>query len=126
MIVALWVIAICEVIRALQNIFQIMMLKKDNSARDNAYAEFVKSLKVDDKQFVKNLLREFEREKSGDCIAPNDEPENHHRADGIKLWTPEECDYLLAMYVQGEDLDVVAKNLNRSVNAVKKKLKKLL
>ena len=44
MIVALWIIAICEVIRALQNLFQIRMLKKDNSARDNAYAEFVKSL----------------------------------------------------------------------------------
>ena len=128
MIVALCIIAICEVIRALQNLFQIRMLKKDNSARDNAYAEFVKSLKVDDKQFVKNLLREFEREKSGGCIriAPNDEPENHHRADGIKLWTPEECDYLLAMYVQEEDMEVVAKNLGRSVNAVKKKLKKLL
>lgn len=62
MIVALWVIAICEVIRAIQNMMQLAMAQKDTRSRDNAYAEFVKSLKQTDKEFVKRMLEEFESE----------------------------------------------------------------
>jgi len=58
---AIWIIAICEVIRALQNLLQLWMVKRDTGARDNAYAEFVKSLKQTDREFVKGLLEEFER-----------------------------------------------------------------
>lgn len=64
MIYAIWVIAICEVIRAMQNMAQIAMLKHDTGARDNAYEEFVKSLKQTDREFVKRMLEEFEREES--------------------------------------------------------------
>ena len=60
--IAIWIIAICEVVRALQNMAQLMMVHRDTGARDNAYAEFVKSLKDTDEDFVENLLREFERE----------------------------------------------------------------
>lgn len=59
MIVALWIIAVCEVIRAIQNMMQLAMLKHDTGARDNAYAEFVKSLKSTDREFVERLLMEF-------------------------------------------------------------------
>jgi hypothetical protein len=62
--IAIWVIAICEVVRILQNMAQLMMVHHDTGARDNAYAEFVKSLKDTDEEFVENLLREFERERS--------------------------------------------------------------
>ena len=62
MIVALWIIAICEVIRVAQNMVQIMAIRHDTGARDNAYAEFVKSLKQTDREFVKDLLEEFESE----------------------------------------------------------------
>lgn len=62
MIYALWIIAVCEVIRAIQNTMQIVMMKHDTGSRDNAYAEFVKSLDKTDKEFVKDLLEEFERE----------------------------------------------------------------
>lgn len=62
---ALWIIAICEVIRAVQNLLQLWMLKRDTGARDNAYAEFVKSLKQTDKEFVVNMLKEFERSEDG-------------------------------------------------------------
>lgn len=62
MIIALWIIAICEVIRALQNMIQLMAIRHDVSKRDNAYAEFIKNLKKDDKQFVKEMLEEFERQ----------------------------------------------------------------
>lgn len=57
---ALWIIAICEVVRTIQNTAQPRMLKGDSSARDNAYAEFVKSLKMDDREFVRRMLKEFE------------------------------------------------------------------
>lgn len=62
MIVALWIIAVCEVIRALQNLIQISMVRRGSSARDNAYAEFVKSLKQNDRQFVERMLEEFKEQ----------------------------------------------------------------
>lgn len=67
MIIALWIIAVCEIIRAAQNMLQITMLKHDTRARDNAYEEFVKSLKDTDKEFVRKMLEEFE-EKNHDRI----------------------------------------------------------
>ena len=60
MSIALWIIAICEVVRAVQNALQLLSLKHDRSARDNAYAEFVKSLKMSDREYVRRLLEEFE------------------------------------------------------------------
>lgn len=59
---ALWIIAICELIRIAQNAIQLTSLLRDASARDNAYSEFVKSLKQTDKEFVKRLLEEWEAE----------------------------------------------------------------
>lgn len=60
--IAIWVIAVCEVARVLQNMAQLRMVHHDTGARDNAYAEFVKSLKNDDKEFVRELLEEFDRQ----------------------------------------------------------------
>lgn len=60
MIVAISVIAICSVIRIVQNGIQLFMLIRDTSARDNAYREFVRSLKKTDKQVVREFLREAE------------------------------------------------------------------
>lgn len=60
--IALWIIAICEIMRAVQNTEQLRMLKGDTSARDNAYAEFVKSLKMTDREFVQRMLKEFDDE----------------------------------------------------------------
>lgn len=61
MMIALWIIAICEVIRAAQNALQLILVKRDSSQRDNAYAEFINSLKQDDRQFVRRMLEEFEK-----------------------------------------------------------------
>lgn len=44
-----------------QNALQLMMVRRDSSARDNAYDEFVKSLKATDREFVKRMLEEFEK-----------------------------------------------------------------
>jgi len=61
---AIWIIAICEVIRAAQNMIQIMSIRHDSGMRENAYSEFVKSLKVSDREFVERMLKEFERENN--------------------------------------------------------------
>ena len=60
MIIAIWIIAVCEIIRAVQNAIQIMTIRHDTRGRDNAYAEFVKSLKQTDREFVRKMLEEFE------------------------------------------------------------------
>lgn len=60
---AIWVIAICEIIRLVQNATQLRAIKRDTNARDNAYAEFVESLKMSDRQFVKRMLKEFEKQE---------------------------------------------------------------
>jgi hypothetical protein len=60
MSIALWIIAICEVVRAVQNALQLLSIKHDCSARDNAYAEFVKSLKMSDREYVKLIRTESE------------------------------------------------------------------
>lgn len=63
--IAIWIIAICEVIRAAQNLIQLAMLKHDTGKRDDAYAEFVKSLKMSDRGYVINLLERFKEAKDG-------------------------------------------------------------
>ena len=63
--IPIWIIAICEVIRAAQNMIQLSAIKKDTSARDNAYSEFVKSLKMNDREFVKRMLQEFDNIDDG-------------------------------------------------------------
>jgi hypothetical protein len=61
--IAIWIIAICEIIRAAQNAIQLKAIKSDTGARDNAYAEFVKSLKMSDRKFVERMLKEFEKQE---------------------------------------------------------------
>ena len=56
---AIWIIAICEVIRAVQNALQLYAMRSEKGMRENAYQEFVKSLKSTDKEFVKRMLEEF-------------------------------------------------------------------
>ncbi len=58
---ALWVIAICEVIRAAQNMIQLWHVKKSEKREINAYNEFFKHLKQSDREFVKNMLEEYEK-----------------------------------------------------------------
>lgn len=63
--VAVSVIAVCETIRVAQNFAQITMLRHDTGKRDDAYAEFVKSLKMSDREYVINLLERFKEAKDG-------------------------------------------------------------
>lgn len=61
MTTALWIIAVVETIRMIEQSLQLRLITKDTGARDNAYAEFIKSLKADDREFVRNMLEEFEQ-----------------------------------------------------------------
>ncbi len=56
---AIWIIAVCEVIKAAQNALQLLGFRNEKQMRENAYSEFVKSLKSTDKEFVKKMLEEF-------------------------------------------------------------------
>ena len=58
------VIAVCEVVRALQNAIQLALVIHDTAARTNAYAEFIKSLKSSDKEFVEKMLKEYKEQES--------------------------------------------------------------
>lgn len=58
---AIWIIAICEVIRALQNMIQLVHVKKSEKREINAYNEFFKRMKQSDREFVRNMLEEYEK-----------------------------------------------------------------
>lgn len=64
--IPIWIIAICEVVRLFQNMTQLKMLSNDTSKRDNAYQEFINSLKYTDKEFVKRMLEEFDKSEGDD------------------------------------------------------------
>ena len=61
MTIALWIIAICEVIRAAQNMVQLVHVKKSEKVSANAYQEFIKSLHKTDREFVNDMLKEYEK-----------------------------------------------------------------
>lgn len=61
MIIAIWIIAICELIRIAQNMIQLLAIKRDAKNKDNVYAEFIKSLRGTDREFVREMLKEYER-----------------------------------------------------------------
>ena len=63
---AIWIIAICEVIRALQNMVQLVHVKKSEKMSANAYQEFIKSLQKTDREFVRDMLEEYEKAESED------------------------------------------------------------
>ena len=63
MLVAIWIIVVCEVIRAIQNAMQLAYINRDKGNRENVYAEVVKSLKHTDGEFVEEVLKEFERQQ---------------------------------------------------------------
>ena len=60
MVTALWIIAICEIIRLIQNTIQLTNIMNSKSLQRNATEEFIKSLKKTDREFVIDLLKEFE------------------------------------------------------------------
>ena len=63
MIIAIWIIAVCEVIRAIQNIVPIVVQVRNSKSQENAYSEFIKNLKKSDKEFVADMIQEWQRQE---------------------------------------------------------------
>lgn len=66
MIIAIWIIAVCEVIRALQNIVPIVVQVRNSKNQENAYSEFIKNLKKSDKEFMADMIQEWKRQEEDD------------------------------------------------------------
>ena len=62
--IAIWIIAICEVVRMAQNAIQLLHVKRSEKREINAYEEFFKRMKQSDREFVRNMLEEYEKAES--------------------------------------------------------------
>ena len=62
--IAIWIIAICEVVRMTQNAIQLLHVKRSEKREINAYNEFFKRMKQSDREFVRNMLEEYEKAES--------------------------------------------------------------
>lgn len=60
MTIALWIIAIVEVIRAIQNAIQLKAINNDEGMRKQAYDEFMESLHRTDKEFLEKMIKDLE------------------------------------------------------------------
>lgn len=68
MTTAIWLIAICEVVRLIQNMMQLIHLWKSEKMSESAYDEFIKHLKQSDKEFIREMLKKFEEDHESDDI----------------------------------------------------------
>lgn len=57
MIVALWIIAICEIIRIIQYTIQLLAIRFEEDMRKMAVDEYVKSLHKSDAEFIKDFVK---------------------------------------------------------------------
>ena len=62
MTAALWIIAVVETIRMIEQSIQLRLIANDTKGRDNLYDEMIKSFKESDREYVRNLLEAFERQ----------------------------------------------------------------
>ena len=67
MTIAIWIIAICGTVRLIQNSMQLRHLWKSEKMSANAYEEFIRHLKQSDKEFVKEMLEQFEKDHSAEA-----------------------------------------------------------
>lgn len=66
MTIAIWLIAMCEIIRLIQNSMQLRHLWKSEKMSANAYEEFISHLKQSDKEFIREMLEQFEKEQTAE------------------------------------------------------------
>lgn len=64
--IAIWLIVLIEVIRAIQNGMQLCMARNQTRLNVKATDEFIKSLKKSDREFVRDMLEAYERQEGGD------------------------------------------------------------
>lgn len=72
--IAIWIIVACEIIRAAQNMVQIMMVKHDSKGRDDLY----QSMKNND-----IALSRIIQEKEGNLLRKDQEKDASNRSEQI-------------------------------------------
>lgn len=60
MVAALWIIAVCEVIRIVQNTIQLGISFLSHKGTENVQKKFIENLVQTDKTFAKNFMNELE------------------------------------------------------------------
>lgn len=65
--IAIWIIAICEIVRIVQNSLQLVKLFNNSNDKfmKTATDEFVRSLNKTDKDFINDILKKIEEENNG-------------------------------------------------------------
>lgn len=63
--IAIWIIAICEIIRIIQNSLQLFKVynNRNDKFMKTATDEFVKSMQKSDREFVAEILKKIEEEE---------------------------------------------------------------
>ena len=63
MTTALWIIAICEMVRMIQNGIQLYTILTESDKREICYDEILKSVSLPDEEIAKRLLRKLEEDE---------------------------------------------------------------
>ena len=77
--IALWIIAVVETIRMIEQSIQLRLIANDKSKMNNVYDELIKSFKASDREYVRNLLEAFDKQ---------DEPQTGQPCDGCEYSKP--------------------------------------
>lgn len=60
---ALWIIAICEIVRALQNVVPTVLEILHFKKQQGVYDEFIDNMRMDNREWAKSLLKAFEEKE---------------------------------------------------------------
>lgn len=60
---AIWIIAVCELVRLVQNSIQLTYSKKHSQLDKELTNEFIDSLRQDNSEWVESMLKEFDNIK---------------------------------------------------------------
>lgn len=69
---ALWIIAICELLRIAQNTLQLSMMLKEHEGRKEVEKKFIDNLVKTDETFAKNFAAEIEKKFAEESEVEND------------------------------------------------------
>lgn len=64
MTIALWIIAVVETIRMVEQSLQLRLIAKDTKDRGGVYEEFVKTLRATDEEIVDSVLEAWQAERT--------------------------------------------------------------
>ena len=63
MTTALWIIAICEMVRMIQNGIQLYTILTERDKREICYDEILKSVSLPDEEIAERLMRKWEEDE---------------------------------------------------------------